>query len=590
MRRTRPISLIVIVVIALACLTATVAGKNTPHLGLDLQGGASVVLTPKNKVDSGQLNQAKAIISNRVDGLGVAEPDIHIEGNNIVVALPGVKNASRALGLVGATAELRFRPVVCVYPSGGDAAAATCGAALGITPASTDTTASTAPGDTSTTATTAPPATTSTTADLSGTTGTSQQGFGVSGGEYAAALQTPTTTATTAPTTTAPTPSTTAPGSATSTTLSATPSCGSYLTPEAKDDPNTQVVLLSAPRKDARPVCYVLGPTFLTGRAVTSASAQIPNGQWQVALHLRGGESGIDTWNAAAQKCFNSDASCPTNQLAIVLDGVVESAPQIEPDNLQSGKGFSPFDKDQISISGAFSEGEAKDLALVLRYGSLPVELVPQTVQTVSATLGNDSLHAGLAAGLVGLVLVAIYMLLYYRALGMVVVLGMAVWSALNYSIITYLSAKSGLALSLAGVTGIIVSVGVTVDSYVVYFERLKDEIHSGKTIRSSVDRGFKRAFRTIITADVSSFMGAALLYWLTIGAVRGFAFFLGLATILDVIVTWSFTRPLVAMLSRSNFFTNAKFIGMTSALGGGSATTAPAPAATPVAAPAGGR
>jgi preprotein translocase subunit SecD len=588
MRRTRPISLIVIVGIALVCLTATIAGKNSPHLGLDLQGGASVVLTPKNKVDSGQLNQAKAIISNRVDGLGVAEPDIHLEGNNIVVALPGVKNASRALGLVGATAELRFRPVVCVYPSNGDAAAASCGTALGITPVSTDTTA---PGDTSTTATTAPQATTSTTADLSGTTGTSQQqGFGVSSGEYAAALQTPSTTASTAPTTTAPATSSTAPGSTTSTTLSSTPSCGSYLTPESKDDANAQVVLLSAPRKDTRPLCYVLGPTFLTGRAITSATAQIPNGQWQVALHLRGGESGIDTWNAAAEKCFNSDPSCPTNQLAIVLDGVVESAPQIEPDNLQSGKGFSPFDKDQISISGAFSEREAKDLALVLRYGSLPVELVPQTVQTVSATLGKDSLHAGLVAGFVGLALVAIYMLLYYRALGMVVVLGMAVWSALNYSIITYLSAKSGLALSLAGVTGIIVSVGVTVDSYVVYFERLKDEIHSGKTIRSSVDRGFQRAFRTIITADVSSFMGAALLYWLTVGAVRGFAFFLGLSTILDVIVTWSFTRPLVAMLSRSNFFTNARFIGMASALGGGSATTAPVPAATPAAAPAGGR
>jgi preprotein translocase subunit SecD len=212
------------------------------------------------------------------------------------------------------------------------------------------------------------------------------------------------------------------------------------------------------------------------------------------------------------------------------------------------------------------------------------VELVPQTVQTVSATLGKDSLHAGLVAGAVGLGLVALYMILYYRALGIVVVFGMGVWAALNYAIITYLSAKSGLALSLAGVTGIIVSIGVTVDSYVVFFERLKDEIRSGKTIRSSVDRGFQKAFRTIITADVSSFMGALFLYWLTVGAVRGFAFFLGLSTILDVVVTWMFTRPLVSILTRSSFFTDAKFFGLARGL----ASTAPAPAVP--AAAAGGR
>jgi preprotein translocase subunit SecD len=554
MRRIRPTSLIIILVIAVVAIVAVFASGSSPHLGLDLQGGASVVLTPKNgNVPHDALEQAKSIISNRVDGLGVAEPDIHIEGNNIVVALPGVKNANSALGLVGQTAELRFRPVLCVYPATGDAAAtASCSTYL----APTTDTSTTVAGDTSTTvagdtSTTAAGATSTTVAGDTSTT---------------AAGATSTTAAGATSTTVAggSTTATTTKGGSTTTTAPAEATCGTYQTSEADDVPDAQVVLMGSTHNDAPGVCYVMGPTFLTGKAVTFAQAQIVNGAWQVALHLKGGAEGIDTWNQTAQLCFNSDATCPTRQLAIVLDGVVESAPQIEP----SESAFSPFDKNSISISGSFSQSEAKNLALVLRYGSLPVELVPQTVQTVSATLGKDSLHAGLIAGLAGLLLVALYILFYYRALGLVVVLGMGVWAALNYAIITYLSARSGLALSLAGVTGIIVSVGVTVDSYVVFFERLKDEVRSGKTVRSSVDRGFQRAFRTVITADVSSFMGAALLYLLTVGSVRGFAFFLGLATLLDVVVTWMFTRPLVAYLSRSRFFTGTGWFSVSTALG----------------------
>jgi preprotein translocase subunit SecD len=195
----------------------------------------------------------------------------------------------------------------------------------------------------------------------------------------------------------------------------------------------------------------------------------------------------------------------------------------------------------------------------VLRYGSLPVTLEVQSVDTVSPTLGEDSLKAGLAAGLLGLGLVCLYMMLYYRALGLVVVLGLCVWSALNYAIIS----KLGVALSLSGVTGIVVSVGVTVDSYVVYFERLKDELRAGRTLRSSTERAFTRAFRTILAADISSFIGAALLFWLTVGPVRGFAFFLGLSTILDVVVAWFFTRPIVGALSTSRFFTGTHWFGL---------------------------
>jgi preprotein translocase subunit SecD len=181
----------------------------------------------------------------------------------------------------------------------------------------------------------------------------------------------------------------------------------------------------------------------------------------------------------------------------------------------------------------------------------------------VSATLGKDSLRAGLLAGLIGLILVLVYMILYYRALGFVVLIGLAVSGSLIYSIVSMLGRTSGLALSLAGATGMIVSVGVTVDSYIVYFERLKDEIRSGKTIRSSVDRGFSRAYRTIIAADLVSLIGAALLYLLAVGSVRGFAFFLGLSTLLDMIVAYFFTRPMVILLGRNRFFTEARFFGV---------------------------
>jgi preprotein translocase subunit SecD len=290
---------------------------------------------------------------------------------------------------------------------------------------------------------------------------------------------------------------------------------------------------------------YLLGPTELTGTAVRTARAEFdPTQGWRVNFTLTGEGS----------KAFDEMAARNLQrQVAIVLDGVVKSAPVIQEAQF-GGTGV---------ISGNFTEREAKDLALVLRYGALPVELEPETVQTVSASLGKDSLTAGIAAGLVGLALVLVYMILYYRALGLVVILGLGVWAALMWSVISLLGATSGLALSLAGAVGIIISVGVTVDSYVVYFERLKDEVRAGKTIRSSVDRGFSRAFRTILTADVASFMGAALLYLLTVGSVRGFAFFLGLSTLLDVVVAYFFTRPLVILLGRNRVFTEARWLGV---------------------------
>jgi preprotein translocase subunit SecD len=373
-------------------------------------------------------------------------------------------------------------------------------------------------------------------------------------------LQQEGTTTTAAPddtsdTTAASDDTTAAPEDPTATTVPTAAGGAPALTPRDEDVADATVVLDGKPGEDGEEqIRYQLGPTLATGRLVETASAQLTNGQWTVALTMRRGEDGIDKFNEIAAQCFGRQATCPSGQLAIVLDSVVQSAPNIsEP----------TYSRDQISISGSFGESEAKDLALVLRYGSLPVELERQTVQTVSASLGEDSLHAGVIAGIVGLALVVLYMIVYYRALGVVVLLGLSVWASLLYATISWLGTTQGLALTLSGVTGIIVSIGVTVDSYVVFFERLKDEVKAGRTLRSSTERAFTRAFRTILAADISSFLGAAVLWWLTVGSVRGFAFFLGLSTVLDVIVAWCFTRPMVIWLSRSRVFTDMPVLGV---------------------------
>jgi preprotein translocase subunit SecD len=469
MRRSLTVSLIAVVVVALGGLIATLVSGNTPQLGLDLQGGASVVLQPRQKVPSGVLDQAIEIIRNRVDALGVAEPEITRQGSSIIVSLPGVKNKDRALEVVGETAQLLFRPVVQQLPA--------------------------------------------------------------------------TATATT---TTAPAPTTTVVEGATPSATTVPPDL-TKTTPPDQDQEGQQVVL---PEKDSSGNVtsrYLLGPAEVKGQALSSASAVVEpsTGAWEVQFSLTG--EGTKQWNDMAATVGQG------NQIAIDLDGVVKSAPRLDTTDFP-GKGV---------ITGNFTQREAKDLALVLKYGALPIQLDRQTVQTVSASLGRDSLRAGMVAGAVGLGLVALYMLLYYRALGIVVILGLMLTAAIMYSLVTFLGQTSGLALSLAGATGIIVSVGVTVDSYVVYFERLKDEIRSGKTIRSSVDRGFSRAYRTILAADAASIIGAVVLYVLSVGSVRGFAFFLGLSTLLDIFTAYLFTRPMVVLLGRSRFFTEARWVGV---------------------------
>lgn len=488
MRRTRGYgSLLAVVVVAAVALIYTLVQGNTPLLGLDLQGGVSVVLKPKQSVENSTIDQAITIIRQRIDALGVAEPEITRQGSNILIQIPGVKDKDRALELVGQTAELQFRPVLANIPVDPTAAS------------TTTTTASTDPAAGATTTTAA--ATTSTTAALVG---------GLPPGVCQTGLD-----------------------------AEQINKDGQAVLPQCKSG-----ILIAS---------YSVGPTALTGSALDTARATLGDKGWVVSPVFKDGAEGIGGFNTIAATCYAKSATCPTGQLAIVLDGRVLSAPVIQQASFQA---------DRIEISGSFTEREAKDLATALKYGALPVEFEQQQAQIVSATLGRDALHAGLVAGLVGLIAVAIYMMAFYRVLGLLAVLKLGIEAALLWSIIAWLGTNNGLALTLAGITGIIVSIGVSLDSNVVYYEHLKEDIVNGRSIRSATDHSFVSAFSTIVKADVASLIGAALLWWLTVGPVRGFAFYLGLSTALDLLTSWAYMRPVV------KFATRSRLVGRTALLG----------------------
>lgn len=530
-------SLLGIILISAAALGGTFASGRSILLGIDLRGGVAVVLKPQGKVTPTILDQAINIIDRRVNGLGVSNSTVQRQGNEVDIELPGEKNSARALGVIGSTAQLYFRPVYCELPAYSPAKSSS---------KSAKSSGSGTPG--SAKATSGKSALGGAPATLTASTGKS----GASGSKGSAASKSTGLSKATC-------------GSASAASIPST-------SPDA-DNPYKTVLLpssshmglgKSAPR-------WLLGPSAgqagikqpLSGTIVKSASAVVaPGGQYEVQVTLTG--RGLRLWNKVAALRHQSydpakNASEPYSSLeAIELDGKVESAPTIE-----VGTFTGP-----LSITGNFTPQQAKDLATELSYGSLPVRFNPQTVQTVSATLGSASLEAGLLAGIGGLVLVLVYMIVYYRALGLVVVLGLAVGGGLLYAILTQLSYTAGLALTLSGVTGIIVSIGITVDSYVVYFERLKEEVRSGKTVRGSVEPGFARAYRTVLTADLVSFLAALILYLFTVGDVRGFAFTLGLSTLLDVLTAYFFIRPIVVLLGRRRSLSRGRFLGVARGLG----------------------
>lgn len=506
MRRRLILSLVGIMVVAYGSLAAMLATDTKPALGLDLQGGISVTqrAKPGTVFSDESMDLAVEKLRERVDALGVAEPEILRQGDTIVVNLPGVKNQRQAEELVQITGQVYLRPVLgCQELALPD-------------DESTTTHVDAVPHDESTTTTQA-------------------------GGPARPASPDNSTT------TTSPTTSTT---SGSTTTTEPVP-LDEHGFPLQQSDPTTSQFL---PLKgDAAVYCQV-GPAQGTGEVFSdTAAARVLSGGWGVTVDLRDGSAGLDVWNAIAAQCFNRSEACPTGQLGIELDGTIQSAPTMNQANFTSG----------VEITGDFSESDARNLARVLNSGALPVQLQLESVENVSPTLGKDSLRAAWLSGLVGVGLVLIFMMLYYRLLGVIVVVGITVSGALMWSTISLLSKTQGLALSLSGIAGIIVSVGVTIDSYVVFFERLKDEVRSGKTLRNSAQRGFTGAWRTIVIADLVSLIGAFVLWYLTVGAVRGFAFFLGLSTMLDLVVAYFFTRPTVLLLARTKWMERRKVMGI---------------------------
>ena len=499
MVRRLSITIVSTVVVIAAALIGNVVAGNKPALGLDLQGGASITLQPVGDYTEAALEKAVDIIERRVNSLGVAEPEITRQGDNVVVNLPGVDDQQRALDIIGQQGEVLLRPVLQVGTT------------------NTDSTTTTVAGTT--------PTTTTDTVDPAQPTGPGDARRGV-------------------PTTSVVPSSTSVGGDASTTTVPTLPVSND------PTDPTANAVL-----QGDGDVVYLVGPAGATGQVFNNdASADITTGNWVVTVGLRKGAIGEDVWNALTTKCFNRDPSCPTGQIAIVLDGKVISAPVVQEAVFTGGN---------VQITGNFTEAEARDLAKILEFGAVPVRFDIATVQTVSPTLGSDSLRAALISGLIGVLLVIVFFFFYYRLLTIVVLSGLVVSGALLWSVISYISRTNGLALTLSGAAGIIVSIGVTVDSYVVFFERLKDDVHAGRSLRGSAQRSFQAAFRTILAADAVSFLGALVLWYLTVGSVRGFAFFLGLSTLSDVIVAYLFTRPAVLLLARTKLMRGKKVLGV---------------------------
>ncbi|MFZ4717788.1 MAG: protein translocase subunit SecD [Ilumatobacteraceae bacterium] len=537
-------------VIAYGALLITIITDSKPALGLDLQGGISVTQQAVSGATCADSSMQLAVekIRERIDGLGVAEPEILCQGDTIVTNLPGVENQQQAIDLVQVTGQVYLRPVTqgCTVLNVPTDTSTTVGGTGSTTadPTGSTTGLSTA----STTASTAPATTTGSSGGPSRAVGANNTTTTVA---PAAAGATSTTTGGST-TTVAAVPAGGSTTTTTPTSTTAAPTDANGL-PLQKSDP-TQEQLLPVFNSQPPQYCYV-GPAQGTGE-VFQDDAQavfITSSGWGVQVSLRGGAAGEDVWNNLASQCYSKQATCPSQQIAIDLDGTLQSVATVQ----------TPTFNGNVQISGSFSQDEARQLARVINSGSLPVELELQSVQNVSASLGKDSLRAAVISGLVGVLLVLIFMVLYYRLLGLIVAVGITVSGCLLWGIVTWLSTTNGLALSLSGIAGIIVSVGVTVDSYVVFFERLKDEVRAGKTLRNSALRGFQGAWRTIVIADLVSLIGALVLWYLTVGAVRGFAFFLGLSTLCDMVVAYFFTRPMVLLLARTKWMERRKVMGI---------------------------
>jgi preprotein translocase subunit SecD len=532
----------------------------TPKLGLDLRGGTQVILTATplhgKTVTQGALDQAVNIIRQRVDAAGVGGATINTQGkSDIIVSAPG---ASRdQLAALDQTALLNFRQVMESAP-------------FAPSPAPSGSASPTA----STTAKPASPSPSKTTSKDRLPAALVQASPSPSpSASPSAAPVSPAATATgsTGNVDHSPLPGSQGADAASVEAAFAALDCTKTPNPTEGLDLPTNFIIACDPEVGLK---YILGPAEVQGAQISSASATVDpqSNEWTVLLDFsrKGGDQWLKlTQKAAKQPDVGQGCSPPAgcNAVAIVLDGVVQSAPRItDPNGIAGGR---------AQITGNFTQKRANTLANVLKFGALPLKLEKADVSSVSATLGSDQLRGGLIAGAIGLFLVIVYSLLYYRALGIVTIASLALSGALLYAVTTLLGHSAlGYTLSLAGIAGFIVAVGITADSFVVYFERIRDETREGKRLRSAVERAWPRARRTIISADAVSLLAAVVLYAVSIGDVRGFAFTLGMSTLSDLFIVFFFTKPLLTVIARSKTFdSGAGWTGV-----GGARSAAPEP------------
>lgn len=509
------------------------SGHTTPRLGIDLAGGTSITLKAKSQpgkpeaINETNMNTAVSIIERRVNGLGVSEAEVQTQGaSNIIVNIPKGTNSAQAREQVGTTAQLYFRPVLTVAggaptPEGSASPSATGSGKPSATPSAKASDPETASD---------PKATPS--------DGATTQGRAVTGALKKDATPTPSGAAESdAPAATETPDAATAALQKKFTELDCTDKAARAAAGDGVKPEDPTVACSS--EGDAK---YLLGPAEVSGTDVDDAKAQFDQqrGIWLVSMEFT--DKGSKKFQTITKKL--STQQSPANQFAISLDGEVVSAPQVN--ETLSGS---------AEISGSFTQQSAEDLANVLSYGALPLSFSEDTVTTVTAALGGEQLEAGLIAGAIGLALVVIYLVAYYRGLALIALLSLVASGILTYTIMALLGPAIGFALNLPAVCGAIVAIGITADSFIVYFERIRDEIREGRTLRPAVERAWPRARRTILVSDFVSFLAAAVLFLVTVGKVQGFAFTLGLTTLLDVVVVFLFTKPVMTLMARTKFF-----------------------------------
>ncbi|MEV6110089.1 protein translocase subunit SecD [Streptomyces sp. NPDC051940] len=555
--QSRPLRPLLVILIALVALTGGMflSGHKTPRLGIDLAGGTSITLEAKEQpgkkgaINAENMNTAVNIIERRVNGLGVSEAEVQTQGDkHIIVNIPKGTDQAEARQQVGTTAKLYFRPVLAVDYSGANPAPSGS-ASSSPSPNASSSSSATPKADSSATPkadSSASPSASSTTQGRALTQGLKAQDSSPS------ASTSPKASATPEASSSAPADATTDPGAAAggvTTDQQAALAALDCTTPAKRAQAAEKAA--AATEKDTIVACdqdgaqkYVLGPAAVLGTDVDKAQASYDTQQgrgWIVNMDFTG-KGGKKFASVTGDISAKAD---PQNRFAIELDGEVVSAPSVS-QAISGGQAF---------IEGSFDQKSAESLANVLSYGALPLTFDEASVDTVSAALGSDQLHAGLIAGAIGLALVVIYLVFYYRGLSLIAIASLMVSAALTYTIMALLGPTIGFALNLPAVCGAIVAIGITADSFIVYFERIRDEIRHGRSLQPAVERAWPRARRTILVSDFVSFLAAAVLFAVTVGKVQGFAFTLGLTTVLDVVVVFLFTKPLMTILARTKFF-----------------------------------